>query len=91
MYVKVEENCVSFNSSSLGEEIHIPRNGLKPYFMYVKVEEYCVSFNSSSPWRRDSYTKEWAETLSCVCESGRKLVPLTAAPLEKRFIYQGMG
>ena len=41
MYVKVEENCVSFNSSSLGEEIYIPRNGLKPYLVYVKVEENC--------------------------------------------------
>ena len=41
VYVKVEEYCVSFNSSSLEEEIHIPRNGLKPYLVYVKVEEYC--------------------------------------------------
>ena len=98
MYVKVEENCVSFNSSSLEEENHIPRNGLKPYLVYVKVEENCVSFNSSSlgeeihiPRNGDSYTKEWAETLSCVCESGRKLFPLTVAPFEKRFIYQGIG
>ena len=32
----------------LGEEMHIPRNDLKPYLVYVQVEENCVSFNSSS-------------------------------------------